>query len=99
MIKVVFTYRTKHEDLPELMAKFGQSADPKFASDVSNVKIDRFSRREGESTYIVLDIYYHSEEDYHARTAFERSQADWNTIWFSSENKHEEVSVEVFDVF
>ncbi len=99
MIKVVFTYKTKTEDLPELMHKFSQSADPKFHSEVGNIKIERFKRIVGEYTYIVLDIYYNSEEDYNARTAFERSQSAWNGIWFNPKNKHEEVSVEIFDVF
>ena len=36
MIKVVFTYRTKKEDLPELMDKFAQSgSDPAFKSEAS----------------------------------------------------------------
>lgn len=30
MIKVVFTYRTITTDLPELMQKLQQSADPRF---------------------------------------------------------------------
>lgn len=99
MIKVVFTYKTKKADLPELMAKFAQSAkEPEFQSAVSNSKIEMFQRTEVENVYVVLDIYYHSREDYEARTAFERSLPKWNAIWFSPEKKHEEVSVEVFDV-
>ncbi|BBM16644.1 hypothetical protein G15_0257 [Enterococcus avium] len=99
MIKVVFTYKTKKEDLAELMDKFAQSAsEPEFQSEVTNDKIEMFQRIDGEDVYIVLDIYYHSREDYEERTRFERSLAKWNEIWFSPENKHEEVSVEVFDV-
>ncbi|EPH99691.1 hypothetical protein D920_01147 [Enterococcus faecalis 13-SD-W-01] len=99
MIKVVFTYKTKQKDLPELMEKFAESANnPKFISDVTNQRIDRFKRVDGEDVYIVLDIYYQSREDYETRTKFERSLKEWNDIWFSPTNKHEEVSVEVFDV-
>ncbi len=98
MIKVVFTYRTKTADLQELMDKFRQSVDPKFKSEPGNIKIERFRRVDGDYTYIVLDIYYRSVEDYNVRTAFERSQPDWNKIWFSPDNKHREVSVEIFEV-
>lgn len=99
MIKVVFTYKVTKKDLPELMNKFAESAkNPKFQSEVSNTKIEMFQRVDGEDVYVVLDIYYHSREDYQKRTAFERSIAEWNEIWFSPDNKHEEVSVEIFDV-
>ncbi len=98
MIKVVFTYRTKNEDLSELMKKFQQSTDKKFSSDVTNTKIERFKRVENGYTYIVLDIYYNSIEDYKKRTAFEKSKPEWNDIWFNPNNKHEELSVEIFEV-
>ncbi len=99
MIKVVFTYRTKEKDLPELMAKFAESgSNPEFHSEVSNQKIEMFKRTDGDDVYIVLDIYYASKEDYEVRTAFERSKPRWNAIWFSDNLKHEEVSVEIFDV-
>ncbi|EIA19081.1 hypothetical protein [Listeria fleischmannii] len=99
MIKVVFTYKTKKQDLPELMAKFAESgSNPKFHSEVSNEKIEMFKRTEGEDVYMVLDIYYATKEAYETRTAFERSQPEWNAIWFSEDNKHEEVSVQLFEV-
>ncbi|WP_217177164.1 hypothetical protein [Listeria fleischmannii] len=47
---------------------------------------------------MVLDIYYATKEAYETRTAFERSQPEWNAIWFSEDNKHEEVSVQLFEV-
>lgn len=54
MIKVVFTYKTKKEDLAELMDKFAQSAsEPEFQSEVTNDKIDMFQRIDGEDVYIV----------------------------------------------
>lgn len=98
MIKVVFTYKTKKEDLPELMNKFQQSSASKFHSEPSNTGISMYKREEDEFTFIILDVFYNSVEDYHIRTAFERSQDEWNEIWFSSDIKHEEVSVEIFDV-
>lgn len=98
MIKVVFTYRTKTEHLPALMAKLQASADPKFYSTPTNLGLGISERRLGDETEIVLDIYYASREDYEARTAFERSQAAWNDIWFHPANQHRELSVEVFDV-
>ena len=99
MIKVVFTYKTANENLPELMNKFAESAsNPKLVSNVTNEKIDMFKRIDGDDVYIVLDIYYNSREDYEIRTDFERSLVEWNDIWFSPNNKHEEVRVEVFDV-
>lgn len=99
MIKVVFTYRTAKENLSELMDKFAESANnPKFISDVTSSKIDMFKRTDGDYVYVVLDIYYNSREDYETRTRFERSLAEWNEIWFSPNNKHEEIKVEVFDI-
>lgn len=99
MIKVVFTYQTAKKDLPELMEKFAESgSNPKFQSDVTNQKIEMFQRVEDDNVYIVLDIYYDSREAYEERTSFERSLPEWNAIWFAPENKHTEVSVEVFDV-
>lgn len=98
MIKVVFTYKTKTVDFPQLQEKLALSADPKFTSSVSNVKINLFSRVEDQDTILVLDIYYNSVEEYQARTEFERSQDDWNNIWFNPNNKHTQVSVEIFDV-
>lgn len=97
MVKVVYTYRTKTADLAELMAKFAQSADPKFDSTPTNVKIEMFQRVAGDDTIIVLDIYYASLADFHARHAFESQNADWQAIWFDENNKHQEISVEVFD--
>lgn len=99
MIKVVFTYRTKKKDLPKLMEKFAESGkNPKFHSQVTNKKIETFQRFEGDEAIVILDIYYDSVADYQKKTAFERSLPEWNAIWFSDDIKHEEVSVEVFDV-
>lgn len=40
MIKAVYTYKTFTADLGELFDKFAQSADPKFDSTPTNVKIE-----------------------------------------------------------
>lgn len=98
MIKVVYKYKTKTSDLDELKEKFALSADPKFSSDVKNIKIEMFSRIDGDETIIVLDIYYDSLEDYETRSKFEGSLSEWNDIWFNPNNKHTEESVEVLNV-
>lgn len=98
MIKVVFTYRTKTEHVSELFEKFSKSANPKFKTEVQNKGIEMFRRDEGKDTYIVLEIYYTSEAEYQLRTKEERSFPEWNEIWFNEKNKHEEVSVQVFEV-
>lgn len=98
MIKVVFTYKTKKENIDELMQKFQLSSDEKFNSTPSNIGISMFKREVNDFIYIVLDIYYNSIEDYQKRTNFERSQDAWNEIWFNKNIKHEEVSVEIFEV-
>lgn len=98
MIKVEFIYKTQTKDLEKLMEKFQLSADPKFASTPSNIGIDMFKQEEAEVTYIILDIYYNNKAEYEARTKFERSLTEWNNIWFNKANKHEEVSVKVFEV-
>lgn len=98
MIKVVFTYRTRTADLPELMQKLQQSADPRFDSTPSNTGISLFQRAVGDETELVLDIYYDNEADYEQRTRFERSLPEWNEIWFDPAKKHREVSVTVLDV-
>ncbi|MDG3374856.1 hypothetical protein P5D95_25635 [Vibrio parahaemolyticus] len=96
---MVFTYKTAKENLPELMGELAESASkPKFVSNVTNEKIDMFKRIVGDDVYIVLDIYYHSREDYEIRTDFECIMVEWNDIWFTPNNKHEEVRVGVFDV-
>jgi hypothetical protein len=97
MIKVVFRYTTKTKDLPELMAKFGQSADSKFASEVTNTKIELFQREEDGITIISLEIYYNNVDEYNQRTAFERTQKEWQEIWFNPDNKHTLESVEIFN--
>jgi len=97
MIKAVFRYTTKTKDLPELMGKFGQSVDPKFASEVTNTKIELFQREEGDTTIISLEIYYNNEDEYNQRTAFERAQTEWQEIWFGPNNKHTLESVEIFN--
>ncbi|MCU7557735.1 hypothetical protein ROU88_07335 [Macrococcus capreoli] len=97
MIKVVFTYTTPNEYLPELMAKFQASADSKFNSEVSNTGIKMYKKSDATTTTIALDIFYNSIEDYETRTQFERSQDDWNRIWFADDIKHTLQSVEVFE--
>ncbi len=98
MIKVEFIYKTKKDDLDELMNKFKLSADEKFMSTPTNKGIDMFRKEDGENVYIILDIYYDNIQDYNLRTEYERSMNEWNEIWFNENNKHEEVSVEVFEV-
>ncbi|TDM49184.1 hypothetical protein ETI06_06440 [Macrococcoides goetzii] len=97
MIKVVFTYTTKNEYLPELMHKFQASADPKFNSTPSSTDIKMYRQTNDTTTTIVLDIFYNSIADYEARTAFERSQEDWNDIWFAVDIKHTLESVEIYE--
>ncbi len=98
MIKVVFTYKTKKENLNELMEKFQLSASEEFNSSPSNVGIEMSKREDGNDVYVVLDIYYNSRQEYEQRDAFEKSQKKWNEIWFNECNSHTEVSVLVFDV-
>lgn len=97
MIKVVFTYTTKNEYLPELMNKFQASADPKFNSTPSSTDIKMYKQANDTTTTIVLDIFYNSIADYEARTAFERRQEDWNAIWFADDIKHMLESVEIYE--
>ncbi|MCE4957293.1 hypothetical protein [Macrococcoides caseolyticum] len=97
MIKVVFTYTTKNEHLPALMDKFNASKDPKFNSDVTNTGIRMYKQSNDTTTTIVLDIFYNTIADYEARTAFERSQADWHAIWFADDIKHTLESVEIYE--
>ena len=98
MIKVTFVYKTKTEHLDELMQKFKESSHEKFKSDPSNLSISMYSKEENDYTIINLDIFYNSIDDYRKRTEFELSQPDWNEIWFSNAIKHEQVSVEVYNV-
>lgn len=98
MIKVVYTYKTKTCHLDELMAKFAQSADEQFDSTPTNIKIELSRRDEGDDTYMRLDIYYQSMEDYLARKAQEESWEAWQAIWFNPNNRHEEVSVDIYHV-
>lgn len=98
MIKVVFTYVTEQRYVDELLHKFQQSASPEFDSEVTNTGLHLYRKEEGGLVYFILDIFYHSKEDYAARTAFERSQTAWNDIWFNDNNHHTLQSVEVLDV-
>lgn len=98
MIKVVYTYRTKTQDLEALFTKFKQSTDERFYTAIDHVRLEKFRRDVLDDTYIVLDIYYSSLEDFKIRKAFEEANPDWCEIWFNPLNKHEEVSVEVFEV-
>lgn len=97
MIKVVFTYTTPNEYIPELMQKFKASADPKFSSSPSSNDIKMYKQSNDTTTTIVLDIFYNSIEDYEARTQFERSQDDWNNIWFAEDIQHTLESVEIYE--
>ena len=97
MIKVVYTYEIEQKYKDELFNKFVLSGDEKFNSDVNNTGIKMFQKIEGDKLYIVLDIYYNSLEDYYNRRDFEHSNDDWSNIWFNDNNKHKEISVEVFE--
>lgn len=96
MIKAVYTYKTLTADLGELMSKFSKSADPKFDSTPTNVKIEMSERIENEYTFVRLDIYYQSLGDFEQRRNFELSHKDWQEIWFNDSNKHELVSLEIY---
>ena len=78
------------------MAKFAQSADPKFHSTPTNLKIEMSERIENDYTFMRLDIYYQSLDDFEKRRAFELSHPDWQAIWFNDSNKHELVSLDVY---
>lgn len=97
MIKVVYTYQTPTKYLDELMAKFQQSAAPQFDSQPTNTKIEMFRHDIAEETVIVLDIYYHSFEDWQSRRSFEENNPEWQKIWFDKNSKHTEISVEWFE--
>ncbi|WP_414053059.1 hypothetical protein [Macrococcus animalis] len=97
MIKVVFTYTTSNEHLPELMQKFIASSDPKFSSTPSSTDIKMYKQSDDTTTTIVLDIFYKSVEDYKACTQFERGQDDWNNIWFAEDIQHTLKSVEIYE--
>lgn len=96
MIKAVYTYKTFTADLGELFDKFAQSADPKFDSTPTNVKIEMSERVENDATFVRLDIYYQSLADFEQRRAFELAHPDWQAIWFHENNKHELVSLEIY---
>lgn len=110
MIKVVYTYHTPSQYLPELLEKFAQSAQPKFDSTPNNIKIEMWQRKftpansqdlleQGEISEIVLDIYYDSIADFIARNDFENNNPDWQAIWFHPTNRHTEVSVQILENF
>lgn len=79
------------------MHKFQVSADPKFNSTPSSTDIKMYRQTYDTTTTIELDIFYNSIADYEARTAFERSQEDWNAIWFAVDTKHTLESVEIYE--
>ena len=87
MIKAVYTYKTLTANLGELLNKFAQSADPKFDSTPTNVKIEMSERVENEYTFVRLDIYYQSFDDFEQRRNFELSHKDWQEIWFNDARK------------
>ncbi len=98
MIRADFLYRVQTAHLPVMMEKFQKSANPKFDSTPTNTRIEMAFREHGEWTDISLNIYYHSYQDYEARTAYERSQPEWNEIWFSEDDVFELVSLNVYEV-
>lgn len=98
MIKVVYTYKTKKENLNELMEKFMQSGDKKFSTDVNNIKIEMFKQEKDDFMFIILDIYYNNLEEYNIRKEFEMSNTEWQEIWFADNIKHTEVSVELMEL-
>lgn len=54
MIKAVYTYKTLTDNVAELMQKFAQSADPKFDSTPTSLKIELSERVEGSYTFMRL---------------------------------------------
>ncbi|EHJ55638.1 hypothetical protein HMPREF9318_01916 [Streptococcus urinalis FB127-CNA-2] len=98
MIRVDFLYRVKTINKEQLLAKFAESADPKFDSQLTNTKIEMAFLEHNDYTDISLNIYYQTIEDYQERTAFERSQADWNAIWFQENDVFELVSTKVYQL-
>lgn len=98
MIRVDFLYRLKTSDLPKMMEKFKASADKKFQSNPSNIKLEMAQQVIEEETVISLNIYYNSLEDYEARTKFERSQKEWVAIWFQPGDIFTQESINVFHI-
>lgn len=96
MIRVDFLYRVKTKDLTKMMEKFEASADPKFKSEPSNVKIEMAQIKEEEETIISLNIYYNSIDDYTERTKFERSQKKWLEMWFKPADIFTQESMKIF---
>ena len=98
MIRADFVYEVPTKDLDKLMAKFKQSGDSKFDSEPSNVKMEMAQRQEFDKTYVSLNVYYNSMEDYMARTKFEQSQPDWIDIWSTPNDIFKRVSLEVYEI-
>lgn len=97
MIKVVYTYVIALEYKDELFNKFMLSGDKKFDTPVSNTGIKMYQRIDGDNLIVALDIYYNTLQDYHTRRDFELSNDEWVDIWFNTNNKHKELSVDIFE--
>lgn len=98
MIKAMYIYKTKTNNLPELMEKFKESREEKFITTPNNEGINMYKEVQGEDTFIYLDIFYESLETFKYRKNFEDNDKRWQEIWFNKTNKHEEIAVHILEV-
>jgi hypothetical protein len=79
------------------MQKFKQSASGEFKTEICNTGIKMYQKIESDYTFIILDIFYNSMSDYQARHKYESNNKKWQEIWFSKNNVHTQVSVELLE--
>lgn len=89
-----FVYEVKPGRLEEFMAKLGQAAEPRFNSPVMPRSVRTF--KSTLTGLVTMLIEYEDEAAYEARTAFERSNDDWKTLFeINRESPERLVSVEL----
>ena len=89
-----FVYEVKPGRMEDFMAKLGQAAEPRFQSPVMPRSVRTF--KSTLTGLVTLLIEYEDEAAYEARTAFERSNADWKSLFDPSPESPERlVSIEL----
>jgi hypothetical protein len=87
----VFTYDVKPGRMGDFMAKLGEAASPRFASEIQSKSFRLFRNTvPGPDTGpVIMMIEYEDMAAYGARTTFENNSADWKELFASKPDSPE----------
>lgn len=92
-----YRYAVNPDQMDDFMAILSRAASPEFDSAAMPSAVRLMKRTDTDDNELLLIIDYVDEATYLARTAYERSNAAWQELFFSTDNPpHELLSVELY---